>query len=98
MISFYSWTALNIFVGWNRPYVDNTAYVYELTNEFFIVLVLYIMIVLLEGVTDLWTINCIGWMLIGIIGFNLVFNLGTVLYDTVNEARRFFKNFWAKRK
>lgn len=98
MITLYGWTALIIFVGWNRPYNDKSAYVYELTNEFFIVLVLYILFVLLIGVTDLRTINCVGWMLIGIIGFNLVFNLGTVLYDTVNEARRFFKNFWAKRK
>lgn len=98
MISFYAWTALVIFVGWNRPYVNKSAYIFELTNEFFIVLVLYFMFVLLVGVTDRWTINCVGWMLIGIIGFNLAFNLTTVLYDIVIEARRIIKNFFATKK
>lgn len=88
MISLYIWTALVIYIGWFRPYRIKRAWILELVNEFFILLVIYTFLVLLDLVTDPWTLNFIGWMLIIIICVNLIFNLAIVMFDAIKEAFR----------
>ena len=86
MLSLYNWTALTIYIGWFHPYLDKRTWRSELFNEFFILLVIYTFLVLLDLVTDQWTLNFIGWMLIVIICANLILNLAIAMFDSIRAT------------